>query len=71
MQVQAKDREQSPVRPAALQRKAAAAYCGMKVDAFDKNVRPHVPPLYVGGLRLWLASELDAFLSACPRAEVA
>jgi hypothetical protein len=52
--------------PGALQRKWAAGYCGMSVDAFDKHVRPHVPPRYIGGLRLWRVRDLDAFLDKCP-----
>lgn len=48
--------------PGALQRKWAAAYCGVKVDTFDRHIRPHVKCGYVSGVRLWLTRDLDAFL---------
>ena len=48
--------------PAALQRKLAAAHCGVSVDSFDRHIRPHVTCRYVGGVRVWLVADLNRFL---------
>ena len=54
-------------QPIALQRQDAAALLDISVDTFDRHVRPHVPVVYVGdvrlfpvdGLRAWLDSKAD------------
>lgn len=48
--------------PAALQRKWAAAWLGISVDHFDRYVRPHVQPIYVGDVRLWRVADLQRWL---------
>jgi hypothetical protein len=45
-----------------LQRRAAAAWLGIGVDHFDREVRPHVRVARVGGLRLWPVAELRRFI---------
>ncbi len=50
------------IKPGALQRRWAAKYCGMSVDHFDRYVKPHLPRLYVGDLRLYQVADLDAWL---------
>jgi hypothetical protein len=50
--------------PGAMQRAEAAWYCGVSVDAFDQHVRPHLPTVYVGAVRVWRRDDLDAWLSA-------
>jgi hypothetical protein len=49
--------------PRLLSRKAAAAYCGMVGETFDKHVRPHVPPVKIEtGRKLWDVRALDQWL---------
>jgi hypothetical protein len=52
-----------PVR-LALQRKDAAAACGVGVDTFDRHIRPDVRCVYVADLRLWPVAELERWLEA-------
>lgn len=55
--------------PAALQREQAAAYAGLSVSTFEKEVRQRraPQPRQVAGRRVaWLRQELDAWLNACP-----
>ena len=54
--------ETPAVAPLALQRKGAAASLAISPDTFDRRVRPHVRCCYLGSLRLWPVSELQAFL---------
>jgi predicted DNA-binding transcriptional regulator AlpA len=46
----------------ALDRKDAAEALGLGVDAFDRYVRPYVRCVYVGSVRRWPVSELQAWL---------
>ncbi len=55
--------------PAALEREQAAAYAGLSLSTFEKEVREdRAPkPRQVAGRRVaWLRAELDAWLHACP-----
>lgn len=58
--------------PAALEREQAAAYAGLSLSTFEKEVREdRAPkPRQVAGRRVaWLRAELDAWLHACPISE--
>ena len=58
--------------PAALEREQAAAYAGLSLSTFEKEVREkRAPqPRQVAGRRVaWLTKELDAWLFACPVSE--
>lgn len=58
--------------PAALEREQAAAYSGLRLTSFEKEVREkRAPqPRQVAGRRVvWLTKELDAWLFACPVSE--
>ena len=46
----------------ALQRKEAYEALGVSGDTFDRHIRTHVRCVYVGDLRLWPVSELQAWL---------
>lgn len=50
--------------PVAMQRAEAAWYCGVSVDAFDEHIRPNLPTVYVGALRLWRRDDMDGWLGA-------
>lgn len=55
--------------PAALEREQAAAYAGLSLSTFEKEVREdRAPkPRQVAGRRVaWLRAELDAWLFNCP-----
>ncbi len=55
--------------PAALEREQAAAYAGISLSTFEKEVREdRAPkPRQVAGRRVvWLRAELDAWLFGCP-----
>lgn len=58
------NRDSRAYPPAGLQRKSAAAFCGVGVKAFDEHVRPYVQPAYVGSMRIWLTKDLEAFLAS-------
>lgn len=58
--------------PAALEREQAAAYAGLSLTTFEKEVRERraPQPRQVAGRRVaWLRAELDAWLHACPVSE--
>lgn len=58
--------------PAALEREQAAAYAGLSLTTFEKEVRERraPQPRQVAGRRVaWLRAELDAWLFACPVSE--
>lgn len=58
--------------PAALEREQAAAYAGLSLSTFEKEVREkRAPqPRQVAGRRVaWLRAEIDAWLFACPVSE--
>ena len=58
--------------PAALEREQAAAYAGLSLTTFEKEVRERraPQPRQVAGRRVaWLRAELDAWLFACPTSE--
>ena len=46
----------------ALDRKESAEALGLGVDAFDRYVRPYIRCVYVGSVRRWPISELEAWL---------
>lgn len=46
-----------------LSRAEAAGKCGVSLATFDSQIRPHVPTVKVGARRLFLESDLDAFLT--------
>lgn len=48
--------------PRLLCLEAAAAYCGVIEETFDKHIRPHVPPVAIGARRLWDVRALDRWL---------
>jgi hypothetical protein len=48
----------------AYQRDEAAEAMCMSVDSFDRHVRPYVPVVYLGSLRLWPADGLRSFLGS-------
>jgi len=48
--------------PRLLSREAAAIYCGVKAEAFETHIRPHVPPVEIGTRRLWDVKALDRWL---------
>lgn len=48
--------------PLAVQRKRAAELVDTSPETFDRWVRPHLSVVYLGSLRLYLVSELEAFL---------
>lgn len=58
------ERRRLPVglTPRLLCQDAAAAYCGVIADTFDKHIRPHVPPVEIGSRRLWDVKVLDRWL---------
>ena len=51
----------------ALDRKESAEALGLGVDAFDRYVRPHVRCVYVGSVRRWPITELQAWLDSTTR----
>jgi hypothetical protein len=58
-------RLQSANRPSRLlSRVAAAAYCAVSPTAFDKHIRPHVPPIRIGRGVSWDIRALDLWLDA-------
>lgn len=40
----------------------AAAYCGISAKTFSSQIRPFVPPICIGGRRLWDIQQLDAYI---------
>lgn len=40
----------------------AAEYCGVGVPLFEREVRPHVPPLAIGKRIVWDIKTLDEWL---------
>lgn len=55
--------------PAALEREQAAAYAGLSLSTFEKEVREEraPKPRQVAGRRVaWLRTELDSWLHSCP-----
>jgi hypothetical protein len=50
------------VTPRVLSHDAAAEYCGVVRETFDKTIRPFVPPLELCARRLWDKKALDRFL---------
>lgn len=46
----------------AVQRKEAAELLDVGVDTFDRHIRPHVPVVRVGGVRLYTVAGLEAWL---------
>ena len=50
--------------PRLLSRDAAATYCGVTAETFERHVRPHVPPIEIGARRLWDVKALDHWLDA-------
>lgn len=60
------DRHRLPfgIAPRLLGRDAAAAYCGMSSDHFDRHVARLVPPLEFGAKLLWDVRALDKWLDA-------
>jgi hypothetical protein len=51
--------------PIALRRSEAAAVCGVSVEVFDKEIRPHVPVARLGGrATVYLVDGLRQFLAA-------
>lgn len=48
--------------PRLLCQDAAAAYCGVIAETFEKHIRPHVPPVEIGSRRLWDIKALDRWL---------
>lgn len=58
--------------PAALERDQAAAYAGLSLSTFEKEVRENraPKPRQVAGRRVvWLRAELEAWLHSCPVSE--
>ena len=49
--------------PIGLNRDAAAAFLGVSTDAFDANVRPHVPPVAIGNRLVWDVRSLARWLA--------
>lgn len=41
---------------------AAAAYCGVTAETFEKHIRPHIDPIEIGARRLWDVRALDRWL---------
>jgi hypothetical protein len=58
------ERHQLPpgMTPRLLSRCAAAAYCGLTAETFEKHIRPHVFPIEIGARRLWDVRALDRWL---------
>lgn len=48
--------------PRLLGSPAAAAYCGVTGETFEKHIRPHVPPIEIGARRVWDVKALDRWL---------
>lgn len=46
-----------------LSRVEAATKCGVSLATFDNHIRPHVPVVKLGTRRVFLESDLDAFLT--------
>lgn len=51
-----------PVDRLALRREEAARALGMSVDHFDRHVRPSIPVVYCGELKLWPVRALERWL---------
>jgi hypothetical protein len=50
--------------PRLINRRAAAAYCGISPVHFDKQIAPVVPPIQLGGRNVWDLKALDRWLDA-------
>lgn len=60
--------------PAAMERSTAAAYCGLSVTTFSKEVQEGRAPMprKLSDRRVaWLRAELDAWLLSCPVSDLA
>jgi hypothetical protein len=55
------------VVPLAYQRADAATACGVSPTTFDKDIAPYVDCRYLGGMRVWLVTDLEAFMARLPR----
>ena len=51
----------------ALQRKEAAEALSVGVDTFDRHIRPVLPVVHVGAVRLYPVEALEAWLAANAR----
>jgi hypothetical protein len=54
--------EPGPVTPLAHRREQAAAAMGLSVHSFDTYVRPTVPGVAIGALRVWSVPALQRWL---------
>jgi hypothetical protein len=52
------------VVPLAHQQKQAAQALGVSDELFVREIRPHLRCVYVGSVRIWAVSELQAWLDA-------
>jgi hypothetical protein len=50
------------ITPRLLSKDAAAAYCGVVAETFEKHVRPHVPPTFIGTRALWDVKVIDRWI---------
>jgi hypothetical protein len=50
------------ITPRLLARDAAAAYCGVITERFEKHIRPYVKPVEIGSRVLWDIKALDRWL---------
>jgi hypothetical protein len=57
------ERRGSKARGLALRRKAAAAALDISVESFDAYVRPALPVVYLGSVRVYPLNDLEAWLA--------